>query len=82
MKLKFLALAVVATAFLASCDSNNPDNAGESTPVDSTNLNGTAPATYGAENPANATEQPHDGYDTTLRANTASSEDSLKGRAK
>lgn len=77
-----LTLSLIAALTFSSCgDSNNPENAGESTPIDSTNLHGTAPATYGPENPATTGEVPHDGYDTSLRANTASSEDSAKGKA-
>ncbi|RYZ49786.1 MAG: hypothetical protein EOP49_15450 [Sphingobacteriales bacterium] len=38
---------------LTSCGSGGGEDTGRSTPIDSTNLNGTAPATYGGENPAN-----------------------------
>jgi hypothetical protein len=44
--------AFVCLAALSSC-SNNNGNQGRSTPIDSTNLNGTAPATYDGDNPAN-----------------------------
>lgn len=47
-------LTILTTAIIvASCAPNDPENRGSSTPIDSTNLNGTAPATWGADNPAN-----------------------------
>jgi len=50
IKSVFFALAVVL--FAASCG-NEGANRGESTPIDSTNVKGAAPATYGGNNPAN-----------------------------
>lgn len=47
-----LAGAFVALA-LSACGSNQGEDTGASTPIDSTNMQGTAPATYGGENPAN-----------------------------
>jgi len=65
--------------FAASC--GDLDNQGSSTPIDSTNLTGEAPAQYG---PVSDTTYPkYEGQDDEgLRANTASSEDSAQGRHK
>jgi len=76
-------LLVMCTA-IVSCNNNNT---GHSTPIDSTNLNGTAPATYAPNNPANdqdtnktnlndtgtkANNVHHTGYDTDInRKNTS-----------
>ena len=38
---------------IVSCEPRNSEKIGSGTPIDSTNVNGTAPATYGANNPAN-----------------------------
>ncbi len=46
-----LFLVFISTLFV-SC-SNDAENRGSSTPIDSTNLHGTAPAVWGADNPAN-----------------------------
>lgn len=67
---------------LASCGTS-PENTGSSTPIDSTNINGDAPATYGAADPANPDSSRAQGAnDTGLRANTAGSQDSAQGRVK
>ena len=50
IKSVFFLVAVIL--FAASCG-NEGANRGASTPIDSTNVNGTAPATYGGNNPAN-----------------------------
>jgi len=51
--LKF-AITVLSISILAgSCVSRSENRNGVSTPIDSTNVNGTAPATYGGDNPAN-----------------------------
>ena len=50
--IKGIAIIFGACLLLASCNGNG-NNMGSSTPIDSTNVNGTAPATYGANNPAN-----------------------------
>ncbi len=49
--IKCLALALSALVLITSCG-NNPENMGNSTPIDSTNVSGAAPATYGGDNPA------------------------------
>lgn len=70
--------------FAAACNNNNT---GHSTPIDSTNVNGTAPATYAPDNPANDQDTNyanssdtgsnpsnlhHEGYDTAInRKNTS-----------
>lgn len=53
MKQYILGIATVLT--IAACNNNNGNNNGHSTPIDSTNVNGTAPATYGPEDPKNDT---------------------------
>jgi len=83
MRIIKLMLLVMCTA-LVSCNNNNT---GHSTPIDSTNLNGTAPATYAPNDPANdqdtnktnlndtgtkANNVHHTGYDTDInRKNTS-----------
>jgi len=63
-----------------SCN-NNPENNGSSTPIDSTNLTGAAPATYGADNPASPDSPRNQGaYEEGIRANNASSQDSMKNK--
>ena len=52
MQFKQILLPFAACLLLFSCQSNN-DNRGTSTPIDSTNDQGTAPAVYGGDNPAN-----------------------------
>jgi len=44
------AYAAILFFLLASCGTE-PENQGTSTPIDSTNTFGTAPATYGADDP-------------------------------
>lgn len=73
-------IAAFAVVFAMACNSN-PENTGSSTPVDSTNLTGAPAATYGAQDPANPSAPKYEGgTDTGLKANTASHEDSMKGR--
>jgi hypothetical protein len=43
----------------------SPENQGSSTPIDSTNTYGTAPATYGADDPADDTIRNLDNYSDT-----------------
>jgi hypothetical protein len=74
--MKRLSIAFITLLTLAC---NNPENTGYSTPVDSSNIRGTAGATYGPDDPAAAKEPKYQGsYDTGIRANTANSEDSAK----
>ena len=47
------AAAALAILFCSCGGHDSADNQGHHTPIDSTNLNGTAPVTYGADNPAN-----------------------------
>jgi hypothetical protein len=52
MNFRKISFAMAIAAFsLTSCVDG--EDKGHSTPIDSTNLNGTAPATYNADNPAN-----------------------------
>lgn len=77
-KLQYLILACSVGLTFSSCA--DPGERGSSTPIDSTNLNGTAPATYGAT-PADTVHPKYEGQsDSGLRANNASAEDSMKGR--
>ena len=50
--MKKLIFAMCISLSVASCG-NNPQNIGSSTPIDSSNVKGYAPATYGPNNPAN-----------------------------
>jgi len=50
IKITVLLLSIILLA--TSCGSNGA-NQGTSTPIDSTNVKGSAPATYGGNNPAN-----------------------------
>jgi hypothetical protein len=74
-----LLLATIVSFATASCGNTEE---GSSTPIDSTNLHGTAPATYGDDTSNHPVYEGN--MDTTdrLPANTASSEDSAKGRAR
>ena len=75
--IQYLLAAAAITIIAAAC--TDADNQGSSTPIDSTNLHGTAPATYGPA--ADSTYPKYEGQDDEgLRANTASSEDSMQGR--
>ena len=62
-------LLLSATVAFASCGSD-PDNNAKSTHVDSTNVNGTAPVQYGADNPADTSARYDESDDTGRRANT------------
>jgi hypothetical protein len=53
MKSLRIIIAIICTSlFVFSC-ADQGDEMGKSTPIDSTNVNGTAPATYGGDDPAN-----------------------------
>lgn len=71
---------LLLTCALAGC--GNDREKGHSTPVDSTNTYGTQPATYGPDSsqPQNPSPSYEGGQDTSLKANTISSEDSQKGK--
>lgn len=75
-------VAVIAMMLaMASCGNNPEVTNASSTPVDSTNLTGAAPVEYGADNPAAPDSQKTQGtHEEGIRANNASSEDSMKGR--
>jgi hypothetical protein len=68
-KLFIITIFIAVTA--ASCGSTTRgDNTGNQMPIDSTNVKGTAPATYGGENPAiNADSNRNNLHDTGTKAN-------------
>ena len=75
MKLRLFLPIIAILAW--SCNDPETHN-GSSTPIDSTNLEGTAPATYGADDPADPDAPRYDGrFDTSIRANTSSEADSI-----
>ncbi len=53
MRLNKTLLLIALVGFLLSSCADQGEEIGTSTPIDSTNLNGTAPATYGGDDPAN-----------------------------
>lgn len=68
---------------LSSACTNDPDKQGNSTSIDSSNIHGTAPATYGGDNPANPDPPRYEGqFDTGMQSNTMSSEDSMNTNKK
>jgi hypothetical protein len=78
MKLRALLPLLGFAVFAWSCDDADTHD-GESTPIDSTNINGTAPATYGADNPDNMNSPRYEGRDdSTAAANTMSAADSMR----
>ena len=80
-KLKYAILAMVILLGAASCSSGNKGNNASSTPIDSTNASGAAPAVYGADDPANPDSARNQGsFEEGNRVNTTSSEDTMKGR--
>ena len=80
-KVKYSILAIGLLIGAASCTGSNPDNNASSTPVDSTNASGAAPVTYGADDPAAPDSAKYQGSNETgNKVNTASSEDTAKGR--
>ncbi len=68
--MKKYSLIVLAISFaLVSCGTNGP-NHGDSTPIDSTNVYGSAPAKYGGNDPAKDTDNRNNVNDTGTKANT------------
>lgn len=79
MKKTAFILVLPAILAFASCGNGTKDTVPGSTPIDSTNINGTAPATYNAQDPAMPDSPRSQGAtESGLRANTANSEDSAK----
>lgn len=75
---KLIIPAFVLATVLVAC-TNNPDNVGSSTPIDSSNVSGAPGATYGADDPASPNPPRYEGqYDTGLQPNTMNSQDSAK----
>ncbi|MDR3681709.1 MAG: hypothetical protein P4L41_17200 [Flavipsychrobacter sp.] len=70
MKTNLLSIALLSTVLFTSCETRTGNNTGNSNAIDSTNLNGTAPATYGPDNPANDTLPKNNVGDTGTKANT------------
>ena len=66
--IKISLIAACVSVLVTSCG-NDAANKVSSTPIDSTNVNGTAPATYGASNPANDTASKVNANDTGTKAN-------------
>ena len=75
---RILQVMLCITLLSASC--GDPDNSGSSTPIDSTNQYGTAPAEYGPDDPTEDEEQYQGIEDSGLRVNTVSGQDSAEGR--
>jgi hypothetical protein len=72
-----LALGICFISLITlSCTSRSSERNGVATPIDSTNVNGTAPATYGGNNPANdETDTNKNNYgDTGTKANNIHNE--------
>lgn len=76
-------IALILPLFLLSCNDQGGQRA-ESTPIDSTNLHGTAPATYGGDDPAmNANDNPNrsdTGTDAGNVSNNGNPENGVKPR--
>lgn len=80
-KLKYSIFALAILLGTAACSSDANNNNGSSTPIDSTNSSGAAPATYGADDPAEPDSARYQGsFEDGHKVNTTSSEDTLKGR--
>ncbi|WP_276131685.1 hypothetical protein [Polluticoccus soli] len=80
-KSKQIAFCLALGLVTASCGNDTED--GSSTPIDTTNVHGTAPATYSPEDPAHPNAPVYEGnLDTGLQSNTMSAEDSAKMRKK
>jgi hypothetical protein len=78
-KLKQIAFCFALGIIASSC--GNTEEEGSSTSIDSSNVHGTAPATYGTGDPANPQPPVYEGnLDTGLQSNTMSAEDSAKMR--
>jgi hypothetical protein len=70
MKGILLSIAICLTLLFAACNAQSGNNTGNSNSIDSTNLKGTAPASYGGDNPANDTLPKNNVGDTGTKANT------------
>jgi hypothetical protein len=75
--IKLPALIIFLSIAAAACG-NNHEAEGNSTPIDSTNINGAAPATYGTDSQKSPVYQ--GGNDTGMRSNNMSREDSIRER--
>jgi hypothetical protein len=71
--LKTVIAALIFSCSIMSCMDQGAQQ-GESTPIDSTNIEGTAPATYGGDDPADdAQKQTNTGDTGTKATNTSNS---------
>lgn len=70
-KFKLLYPLAIASLWLVSCAGNPENNNAKSVNVDSTNINGTAPVQYGADNPADTVSKLSPADDTGRSANTS-----------
>lgn len=70
--MKQIAITILIAISCAACNSNNQTDADHlvhSTPIDSTNVDGTAPATYAPDNPRNDSASKANMNDTGTNAN-------------
>ena len=73
----FFTGALVLGIMAASCSNHNT---AQSTPVDTTNVNGTAPVTYAPDSPtSNPRGDMNSSADTGIRANNGAPQDSMRG---
>jgi hypothetical protein len=76
LQMRKLVFPTLACALLIGITSCGSDQQASSTPIDSTNLHGTAPATYGSAQ--DSTYPKYEGQDDSgRRANTSSEADSM-----
>ena len=74
MKFFKITLLALSVSLLAASCGNEGANKGSGTPIDTTNVKGTAPATYGGDNPANDTASKANANDTGTKANNIHNE--------
>jgi hypothetical protein len=72
-----IAIALAFSLIVLGACTDQGERQGSSTPIDSTNMNGTAPATYGGDDPANLqdTNRTNVGDIGTNAANAANTPD-------
>lgn len=63
-KLRMAFTTILISVMAISC-ADQGDKTGKSTPIDSTNVNGTAPVTYGGDDPANIQDTNRTNVDDT-----------------
>lgn len=68
-----IVIAIICSLVIFISCGNQGDETGKSTPIDSTNVKGTAPATYGGDDPANIQDTNRTNVDDTgSKANNVS----------